>query len=111
MDSHLLDLVRAIIAVSGGLGIGYGFGLLQAAARSRLERKQAAGRLNSGWSVMPGSMSRVALLLLVLALIQAVCPVFFVDGIQWWVSAGVAVGYGAQLFIQLRIRRAALAEA
>jgi hypothetical protein len=54
-------------------------------------------------------MSRVALLLLVLALIQAVCPVFFVDGIQWWVSAGVAIGYGAQLFIQLRVRRAGLA--
>ena len=111
METHFYDIVRAIIALGGGLGIGYGFGLIQAAARRRLERKQNAGRLGSGWAVMPGSMTRVAVLLAALALIQAVCPVVFVDGVQWWVSAGVAIGYGFELFTELRARRAALSGA
>jgi hypothetical protein len=108
METHLFDLVRALVALSGGLVIGYGFGAIQDTARRRYERKQAAGRLTNGWAVMPGSFTRIAMLLIGLALIQAGCPVFFVDGVQWWVSAGVAIGYGAQLFTQLRARRAAL---
>jgi hypothetical protein len=39
-----------------------------------------------------------------LVLIQVLCPVLFVNGIQWWVSAGVVLGYGGLLFWQLRQR-------
>ena len=107
----LLELLRPIVALAGGLSIGCTFGLIQNAARRRLERKYSGDRLGSGWAIMPGSMTRVAMLLALLGLIQAVCPMFFVDGVQWWVSAGVAFGYGAQLFTELRTRRAALAGA
>ena len=105
METHLFDLFRSVLALLGGASIGYGFGLLQATAQRRYERNQQAGQLGNGWAVVPGSMRRVAYLLVVLALIQVLCPVLFVDGIQWWVSGGVVGGYGAQLFTQLRLRR------
>jgi hypothetical protein len=56
--------------------------------------------------VMQGSGLRVAGLVLVLVLIQVICPVLFTrnDGIKWWVSGGVALGYGLMLFRQLRQR-------
>ena len=108
METQLFDLFRSVIALAGGLAIGLGFGLLQAAAKRFNERRQASGKLKSGWAVMPGSMGRVALLLVVLALIQAVCPMFFTDGVEWWVSGGLVLGYGVQLFTELRTRRAML---
>lgn len=104
----LFELLRPIVALAGGLTIGCTFGLIQNAARRRLERKYAGDRLKNGWAIMPGSMTRVAIMLALLGLIQVVCPMFFVDGVQWWVSAGVALGYGAQLFTELRARRASL---
>lgn len=88
--------------------VGLGFGLLQAAARRRLERRQNAGRLNNGWAIMPGSMTRVAALLAVLGGVQILCPMLFTDGVQWAVSVGVVLGYGVHLFETLRVRRAAL---
>lgn len=109
METLLIDIARGALALVGGLCVGYGFGLIQAFARRRYERRQAAGQLKSGWAIMPGSFTRIALLLVALALVQAVCPALFVDGVQWWVSAGVALGYGAQLFLQLRAHRATLA--
>jgi hypothetical protein len=106
METPLFTILRTVVALAGGLAIGYGFGLVQAAAQRRNERRAQRGQLRSGWAVMPGSGLRVAYLLVMLAVIQVVCPVFFVDGAQWWVSAGVAGGYGAFLFGQLRERRA-----
>ena len=53
---------------------------------------------------MPGSGARVAYLLIALALVQFLCPLLFVDGTQWWVSAGVIAGYGWLLYRQLRQR-------
>ncbi len=53
---------------------------------------------------MPGSMRRVAYLLIVLALVQIISPALFAGGSQWWVSAGVAGGYGGLLLWQLRQR-------
>ena len=41
-------------------------------------------------------------LLIALALVQLVCPLLFVDGTQWFVSGGVALGYGSILFRRLR---------
>lgn len=95
---------QAIAALIVGGLIGLGFGMVQDAARRRNERKQAEGKLDSGWAIMPGSGARVAYLLLVLVAVQILCPLLFRDGIQWWVSGGVVLGYGWTLFKQLRRR-------
>jgi hypothetical protein len=55
---------------------------------------------------MPGSGQRIAYLLIALVIVQFVCPLLFANGVQWWVSGGLAAGYGWSLFQQLRRRRA-----
>jgi hypothetical protein len=102
----MINLLQSLLGLSAGALIGYGFGLIQHAARQRNERRQAEGKLNSGWAVMPGSGRRVAYLLIMLAGLQFVCPLLFNDGVQWWVSGGVAAGYGFQLLRELRLRMA-----
>lgn len=90
--------------IVGGL-IGVAFGQLQNVARRQNEKREAEGKLNSGWSLMPGSGVRVAYLLITLVLIQIICPVLFKnDSTQWWVSGGVGIGYGLMLALQLRER-------
>jgi hypothetical protein len=54
---------------------------------------------------MPGSGARVAYLLLLLIGIQLICPMLFRDGTQWWVSGGLALGYGWTLLRELRLRQ------
>ena len=85
--------------------IGLGFGAMQRAAQRRHERLQSEGKLDNGWAIMPGSMRRVAFLLLILAAIQVVCPMLFAGGTEWWVSGGLVAGYGWMLVQQLRERR------
>jgi len=99
-------IVRILLGlVAGGL-IGYAFGLIQNAARLRNEKKQLEGKLKTGWSIMPGSGLRVACLMVALVLIQVICPLLFDDGTQWWVFAGVGLGYGWTLVHQiLRLRK------
>ena len=97
-------MLQKLTGVLAGVIIGIGFGMVQDAARRRNEKKQTAGNLNSGWSVMPGSGARVACLLMALVLVQIVCPLLFNDGTQWWVSGGLVGGYGVMLFWQLRQR-------
>ncbi len=87
----------------GGM-IGVTFGCVQDAARRRNEKRQAEGKLNNGWQLMPGSGARIAYLLLTLVVIQLVCPLMFSDGTQWWVSGGLVAGYGVTLYMQLRRR-------
>jgi hypothetical protein len=105
METSLFTFVRIVLSLGGGAAIGYGFGLIQAAAQRRNDRRQQSGELKNPWSVMPGSGLRVACLLLALVAIQVICPVFFADGTQWWISAGLAAGYGCLLFKQLQARR------
>ena len=105
METHLLEILRALPGLVLGGTIGLGFGLIQTAAHRRHEKLQASGEFKSGWAVMPGSMRRVAYLLIVLALVQIISPALFAGGSQWWVSAGVAGGYGGLLFWQLRQHR------
>ena len=100
-----LNILRVPFALIAGSLIGYAFGLIQNAARLRHEKLQAEGNLKSGWSVIPGSGARVAYLLVELLLVQLICPLLFVEGTQWAVSAGVGAGYGWVLFQQLRRRR------
>jgi uncharacterized BrkB/YihY/UPF0761 family membrane protein len=103
----LFEFLSSIIALVAGAGIGYSFGLLQQAALRRNEQLQQTGKLNSGWTLMPGSGGRVALLLIALALVQLICPLLFRDGTQWWVSGGVVASYGWTLLRQLlRVRKA-----
>jgi hypothetical protein len=104
MSLHLTDLFRVLVGLVAGGVIGLGFGTLQNAALRLNEQRQRDGRLNNGWSLMPAAGARVAYLLIALALIQLVCPLLFVDGTQWIVSAGLVVGYGWTLFRQLQLR-------
>jgi multidrug efflux pump subunit AcrB len=105
MTTQLITMFGEIAAlVIGGL-IGTAFGMLQNVARRKNEQKEKQGEFKNGWSLMPGSGARVAYLLITLVLIQIVCPMLFKGGAtQWWVSGGVALGYGAMLFLQLRRR-------
>jgi hypothetical protein len=105
MEITLTNVFRVIFApIAGGL-IGYVFGLIQNAARLRHEKRQLEGKLKNGWSIIPGSGARVAYLLVALVLVQLICPLLFVEGTQWLVSAGLAAGYGWVLLEQLRRRR------
>lgn len=104
MQNQLINIIASVVALMIGGIIGASFGMIQDAARQRNERKQKSGKLKSGWAVMPGSGKRVVYLLVALVLIQIVCPLLFQNGIQWWVSGGLAGGYGFMLFWQLRRR-------
>lgn len=106
-----MQIVNQILAPGtgfvAGLSIGYAFGLIQNAAARQNQQRQERGLFQSGWSLMPGSMTRVAMLLLALALVQFSCPLIFTHYSQWCVSGGVVAGYGAVLWQQLRKRMAA----
>ena len=97
-----------LVAVAAGGAIGYFFGLIQARALRRNEQRQKSGDLSNGWAVMPGSATRVAYLLMVLVAIQLICPLLFKNGTQWFVSAGVVMGYGYVLFRRLMQRKAGI---
>jgi|WetSurMetagenome_2_1015567.scaffolds.fasta_scaffold21332_4 hypothetical protein len=98
MTTTLLTFAGFIV---GGL-IGLAFGAIQNFALRRNEKRQQEGQLRSGWMAMPGSMSRVAFLMIALVLVQIGMPMLF-DGVsQWMVSAGVVLGYGWMLFVEYR---------
>lgn len=102
MAHTFIEMLQQITALIVGGAIGIGFGMVQDYARRSNEKRQAEGKVITGWNVMPGSGGRVALLLLLLVLIQVVCPLLFAGGIQWWVSGGLVIGYGVMLYLQLR---------
>lgn len=102
MQTQLIELLRGMAAVLAGMAIGHFFGLLQREALRRNEEREKSGKLHNPWSLIPGSGARVAYLLIALALVQLVCPLLFVEGTQWLVSAGLLVGYGWMLAAQLR---------
>jgi len=104
MPAQIINMVQELTGLVVGALIGVGFGKIQDAARRHNEKKQAEGKLNNGWSVMPGSGARVAYFLIALVLIQFLCPLLFRDGVQWWVFGGIGAGYGVMLFLQLRER-------
>jgi hypothetical protein len=108
MQIQLTSLLYHLAGLLTGGAIGIAFGLLQTAALRQHEQLERSGQLRSVWSLMPGSGARVAYLLIALALVQFICPLLFVAGTQWWVSAGVVAGYGWRLFRQLRERMRAV---
>jgi len=97
-----MEIIRCSLALLAGGAIGVGFGVIQNIALRRNQKLQQSGSLNSGWAVMPGSMRRVAYLMVALVLVQIFCPLLFVGASQWWVSGGVVLGYGGFLFAGLR---------
>jgi hypothetical protein len=104
MQIQIMPLIWSLIGAIAGVLIGLSFGKLQTLAWRRHQRLAQAGKLDTSWMVMPGSMRRVAYLLVALALVQLLCPLLFTNGYQWWVSGGVVAGYGTMLFLQLRHR-------
>ncbi len=103
--------VTVILLLLGGLIlgaiIGLIFGLAQSAALDRHQQLQKTGRLSNAGAIVPGSLRRVALLLLSLVGIQLFCPILFEEeGMQWIVSAGVVLGYGWALHKQAGSRQA-----
>jgi len=103
-DSNFTILLACGALVLGG-AIGLAFGSIQNNALSRNKKLQQVGNYVSGWSIMPGSMRRVAFLIMALALVQIACPIFFErDGMQWLISGGVVLGYGWTLLDQIRLR-------
>ena len=96
-------LIYASAIIIGAI-VGFAFGKIQHLAQQRYLKRQTAGNLKSGGNIIPGSMQRVALFLIVLVLIQIGLPVLFTGNIQWLVSAGVVLGYGWTLLQQLRKR-------
>lgn len=106
MQIALYHILASATALGAGTLIGFAFGSIQKAAARRNQKLQSDGQLSSGWAVMPGSMRRVAYLLVALAGVQLICPLLFANGCQWWVSGGVVLGYGGILLQQLRRRMA-----
>ena len=104
METTLIEILYRGAALGAGVAVGSAFALLQNMALRRHEKQERSGKLKNGWSLMPGAGARVAYFLIALLLVQICCPVLFVDGTQWWVSAGVVVGYGWFLVRQLRER-------
>jgi hypothetical protein len=104
---EIMSIFRTVAALVAGTAIGFVFGTIQNLALRRNEQRQASGSLNTGWAVMPGSMRRVAYLLIALVVVQIVCPLLFQDNTQWWVSGGVCIGYASVLLRRLFQRKGA----
>ena len=102
-----MEIFRSLLALLAGASIGLAFGYIQEIALRRNEERQRRGELTSGWAVMPGSGRRIAGLVVTLAVVQVICPMFFVDGVRWFVSGGVVLGYSWSLFRKLFQKRSA----
>ena len=104
MLSPIVNALIIIGALAIGGAIGFWFGSTQNSAAARNKKKFEKGDLKTGWAIMPGSMSRVAMLLVLLVVIQLAIPVFFHGNIEWILSAGIVLGYGWSFVKQLRRR-------
>ena len=105
MNITFASTVFPVVALAAGSAIGFGFGMIQQFARRRYEQKERSGVFDNAWAVMPGSMTRVAYLMLALVLVQVTAPMLFGGVNQWLVSGGVVLGYGAMLFREFSRRR------
>jgi hypothetical protein len=102
-DQSFSFLYSTFAILTGGI-IGLLFGLLQNKALLYNKKLQSQGKLKRSFLIMPGSFTRIAILLFILALVQITCPIFFNGNIQWLVSAGILLGYAYTLIKQLQHR-------
>jgi hypothetical protein len=99
----MTNLLLAIAGLSLGALIGFGFGTLQRFALAKNTSRQEKGTLKSGWTLMPGAGGRIAAFMIVLVLVQVVCPLLFENAnTPWIISAGVVIGYGWTLVQKMR---------
>ncbi|HEY3857171.1 MAG TPA: hypothetical protein VGO67_22525 [Verrucomicrobiae bacterium] len=106
MTTTLPYLISGLASLLVGIAVGVAFGYWQKVAASKNQQLYGNGKLGTPWAVVPGSMRRTAGFLILLAAIQIICPLIFNGGFQWWVSGGVAAGYGWCLYRNLRRRMA-----
>jgi hypothetical protein len=106
MTTTLTHIVFSFASLLVGAAIGVAFGYWQEVAARKNQQMFGSGKLGTPWAIVPGSMRRTAGFLILLAAIQLVCPLIFTGGFQWWVSGGVAAGYGWCLYRNLRRRMA-----
>jgi len=104
MNNQSFSLLYSILALLTGGAIGLLFGIIQNQALQKNKKLQKQGKLKRSSLIMPGSFTRIAVLLFVLALVQITCPIFFSGNIQWLVSAGILISYAFTLLKQLNNR-------
>jgi hypothetical protein len=97
-----MNVIYAIAAVMAGALVGGAFARLQLAALRRHQARLDQGRSINALLSVPGSFSRVALVLIALVLMQIVFPALFPGINKWCVSAGVVLSYGWMLAQRLR---------
>ena len=102
MNGSTIDILISLAAIAIGYAIGFWFGTIQKNALNKNKKKYANGKLKNSLFIMPGSMSRVAMLLVFLVVMQLAIPMLFKGNIQWIVSAGIVLGYGWTFVKQLR---------
>ena len=106
MNTLFINTILFLSAIATGSGIGFLFGTLQNAALKRNKDLHKASKFKPEFNMMSGSLSRIAILLVFLALLQIIFPILFEGITQWIVSAGIVIGYGWTLLIRLRNRLA-----
>jgi len=106
MTEQLINGIVYLAAIAVGTFVGAFFGTMQSLAFSKNKKRHDVGTLPTGWLVMPGSMGRVAVLLIILVAIQIGLPFLFKGNIEWLVSIGVILGYGGILLREMRHRSA-----
>jgi hypothetical protein len=102
MNKEIITVLISIVAIAVGFAIGFWFGSTQNAALIQNKKKYESGKLKNGFFIMPGSMGRISMLLIILVAIQIAIPIFFQGNIQWILSTGIIVGYGWTFVKQLR---------
>lgn len=96
MVTELLNSLVLIFGLTIGILVGKSFGSMQHSAS--LHNKQSGRSL---LAILPGSIGRVIILLLMLVFIQILFPFLFNGLIRWLVSVGVISGYGWSLLQRL----------
>ena len=104
MTEQIVNGFILLAALTVGAFVGVFFGTVQNLALARNKKRHEVGKLPTGWFVMPGSMGRIAILLIVLVAIQIGLPFLFKGNIEWLVSLGVILGYGWTLLREIRNR-------
>ncbi len=72
----------------------------QEAGLRRQEEHRLAAKPEERGAANLGQEMRIASLLVILVVTQLTCPMFFRDGMEWWVSGSLVAGYGGVVFHQ-----------